>query len=152
MVNEAGVANMADSFLEANEEANEDSIALSGGKFNCCFMITSVNVIAVEKISVVESACEIQSTYATTNQNVDADLQSKDVFNLLLKGKAFFDLLAVDLVSNITFVPTFTDRQESQLLFSSADCCLMTALPSSFLHPVPILPHKIFCTLIFIVA
>ena len=28
MVNEAGVANMADSFLEANEEANEDSIAL----------------------------------------------------------------------------------------------------------------------------
>jgi len=35
MVNEAGVANMADSFLEANEEANEDSIALSGGKFDC---------------------------------------------------------------------------------------------------------------------
>ena len=115
MVNEAGVANMADSFLEANEEANEDSIVLPGSKFNFCFMITSVNVIAVAKISVVESACEIQSTYATTNQNVDADLQSKDVFNLLLKGKAFFDLLAVDLVSNIAFVPTFTDRQESQL-------------------------------------
>ena len=111
MVNEADVANMGDSFVEAKE----DSIALSGGKFNCCFMITSANVIAVTKISVVESACEIQSTYATTNQNVDADLQSKDVFNLLLKGKAFFDLLAVDLVSDIAFVPTFTDRQESQL-------------------------------------
>ena len=38
-------------------------------------MITSVNVIAVEKISVVESACEIQSTYATINQKVDADVE-----------------------------------------------------------------------------
>ena len=71
MVNEADVANMGDSFVEAKE----DSIALSGGKFNCCFMIISANVIAVTKISVVESACEIQSTYATINQKVDADVE-----------------------------------------------------------------------------
>ncbi len=111
MVNEADVANMVDSFIEAKE----DSIALSGGKFNCCFMITSANVIAVAKISVVESACEIQSKYATTNQSVDEDVQSKDVFDLPLKGKAFFDLLGIDLVSDIVFVSAFTDRQQSQL-------------------------------------
>ena len=120
MVNEADVANMVDSFVEAKE----DSIALLGGKFNCCFMITSANVIAVAKISVVESACEIQSKYATTNRNVDADVQSKDVFDLPLKGKAFFDLLGFDLVSDIAFVSAFT--------FSFADCCLMMASPSSF--------------------
>jgi hypothetical protein len=78
-------------------------------------MITSANVIAVVKISVVEYACEIQSKYATTNQNVDADVQPKDVFDLPLKGKAFFDLLGIDLVSDIAFVSAFTDRQESQL-------------------------------------
>jgi hypothetical protein len=111
LVNEADVANMVDSFVEAKE----DSIALLGGKFNCCFMITSANVIAVAKISVVESACEIQSKYAKTNRNVDADVQSKDVFDLPLKGKAFFDLLGIDLVSDIAFVSAFTDRQESQL-------------------------------------
>ena len=113
MVNEADVANMVNSFVEAKE----DSIALSGGKFNCCFMITSANanVIAVGKISVAESACEIQSKYASTNQNVDADVQSKDVFGSPLKGKALFDLLGIDLVSNIAFVSAFTDRQESQL-------------------------------------
>ncbi len=103
--------NMVNSFVEAKE----DSIALSGGNFNCFFMITSANVIAVAKISIVESACEIQSKYATTNQSVDADVQSKDVFGLPLKGKAFFDLLGIDLVSDIAFVSTFTDRQESQL-------------------------------------
>ncbi len=110
-VNEADVANMVDSFVEAKE----DSIALLGGKFNCCFMITSANVIAVAKISVVESACEIQSKYATTNRNMDADVQSKDVFDLPLKGNAFFDLLGIDLISDIAFVSAFTDRQESQL-------------------------------------
>ena len=88
---------MVDSFVGAKE----DSIALSGIKFNCCFMITSANVIAVVKISVVESACGIKSKYATTNRNVDADVQPKDVFDLPLKGKAF--------VSNIAFVSTFTD-------------------------------------------
>ena len=46
---------MVDSFVGAKE----DSIALSGSKFNCCFTITSANVIAVEKISVDESACDI---------------------------------------------------------------------------------------------
>ena len=71
MVNEADVANMVDSFVEAKE----DSIALLGGKFNCCFMITSDNMIAVEKFSVVESACEIQSTDASTNRKVDADVE-----------------------------------------------------------------------------
>jgi hypothetical protein len=101
LVNEADVANMVDSFVEAKE----DSTALSGSKFNCCFMITFASVIAVAKISVVESACGIQSKYATTNRNVDADVQSKDVFDLLLKGKAF--------VSNIASVSAFTDRQES---------------------------------------
>jgi len=99
--------NMVDSFVGAKE----DSIALSGGKFNCCFMITSANVIAVAKISVVESACEVQSKYATTNLNVDADVQSKDVFDLPLKGKAFFDLLGIDLVSDIAFVSAFTDHK-----------------------------------------
>ncbi len=94
-------------------------------------MITSANVIAVAKISVIESACEIQSKYATTNRNVDADVQSKDAFDLPLKGKAFFDLLGIGLVSNIAFVSAFTDRQESQLLFSFADCRLMTASPTS---------------------
>jgi hypothetical protein len=94
---EANTADVAYNNLDNFEEANEDSIVLSGGKFN------------------VESACEIQSTYATTNRNVDADVQSKDVFDLPLKGKAFFDLLAIDLVSDIAFVPAFTDRQESQL-------------------------------------
>jgi hypothetical protein len=106
---------MGDSFVEANKEANEDSIALLGSKFNCCFMITSDNMIAVEKFSVVESACEIQSTDASTNRKVDADFQSKDVFDLLLKGKAFLNLLVIDLVSNIAFVSTFTDQQEYQL-------------------------------------
>ena len=95
LVNEAYVANMGDSFVvaneEANEEANEDSIALLGSKFNYCFMITSDNMIAVAKISVLESACEIQSTDASTNRKVDADLLSKDVFHLPLKGKTFFD-------------------------------------------------------------
>jgi hypothetical protein len=94
---EANTADVAYNNLDNFEEANEDSIVLSGGKFN------------------VESACEIQSTYSTTNRNVDADVQSKDVFDLPLKGKAFFDLLAIDLVSDIAFVPAFTDRQESQL-------------------------------------
>ncbi len=115
LVNDADVANMADSFVEAKEEDNKDSIALSDSKFNCCFMITSANVIAVAKIPVVESACEIQSTYATTNRTVDADVQSKDVFDLPLKGKAFFDLLAIDLIFNIAAVSTFTNQQESQL-------------------------------------
>ena len=50
-VNEADVANMVDSFVEAKE----DSIALLGSKFNSCFMMTSASVIAVAKISVVES-------------------------------------------------------------------------------------------------
>ena len=78
-------------------EAKDDSIALSGGKFNCCFMITSANVIDVAKISVIESACEIQSKYATTNRNVDPDVQSKGAFDLPLKGKAF--LICLGLVS-----------------------------------------------------
>ena len=64
MFNDADVANMVDSFVEAKE----DSIALSGSKFNCCFMITSASVIAVTKIFVIESACGIQSKYATINQ------------------------------------------------------------------------------------
>ena len=50
LVNEADVANMVDSFVEAKE----DSIALLGGKFNS-------SVIAVAKISVIEAACGIQS-------------------------------------------------------------------------------------------
>jgi hypothetical protein len=37
------------------------------------------------------------------------------VFDLLLKGKAFLNLLVIDLVSNIAFVSTFTDQQEYQL-------------------------------------
>jgi hypothetical protein len=35
------------------------------------------------------------------------------VFDLPLEGKAIFDLLAIDLVSDIAFVSSFTDRQES---------------------------------------
>ena len=71
LVNEVDVANMTDSFVNANEEANEDSIALSsGGKFNCCFMITSANVIAVA--SCKNLRCWVclrnQSIYATTNE------------------------------------------------------------------------------------
>ena len=85
---------MVDSFVEAKE----DSIALSGGKFNCCFMITSASVIAVMKISIVESACGIQSKYATTNQNVDADVQSNDGFDFIVAVQCAVAIVVVNVV------------------------------------------------------
>jgi hypothetical protein len=42
LINKANAANMADSSIKPNK-TNEDSIALLGGKFNCCFVMTSLS-------------------------------------------------------------------------------------------------------------
>jgi hypothetical protein len=63
------------------------------------------------------------------------------VFDLPLKGKAIFDLLAIDLVSDIAFVSSFTDRQESQFSFQM-QIEAWQQLHHHSLHPIPILPHK----------
>jgi len=42
----ANVANLADLSVKANEKANEDVIALSGGKLNCCIMITLLHLLS----------------------------------------------------------------------------------------------------------